>query len=370
MITNNGRQIIAKFLLGQVPNFASHIAVGSGSRPLFTGQSASVSPNIDTLDFEVFRVAILSRGLVKENDVEKIVLKAEMPNDQRYKISEIGLYPGANNPVAGKYDSKVLMTFSPAESWTYVDDQLVSAVPFPNVPIDQSNENANIDGDLDDFLFINSDQNVFNSQQRINRQEPPRFLNRSLMVSGNTANINQNYQILEGSKFLQNSTLNFDLSKNLPDDKIKLAVSVVSRSNNNAAIPDNVRIVVEFINNLSNVSVESPKAVARFNLSSGDIGSNRYNVITRKISQFTTDARFSWANINLIRIYTCTVEDETPTDDFLIVFDGMRIDNVTSINPLYALVGYSVIATDDGTPITKAENTSNYIEYRFGTGVE
>ena len=47
----------------------------------------------------------------------------------------------------------------------------------------------------------------------------------------------------------------------------------------------------------------------------------------------------------------------------------MRIDNVTAINPLYSLVGYNVIATDSGTPITKEENTSNYIEYRFGTSV-
>lgn len=369
MITNDGKQIVAKFLLGQVPTFASYIAVGSGAKPLFTGQSASVSPDIDSLDFEVFRVPILSRGLVKEDGQEKIVLKSEMPNDQRYKISEVGLYPGANNVVAGKYDSKVLITFSPAENWSYVEDQNVQSIQFLNIPIDQGNQNANIDGDISEFLFINSEQSVFNSQQRLNRQEPPRFLNRSLLVVGDSANINQGYIIDSASRYIQNSTLNFDLSQNLPDDKIKLAVSVVSQANNNNAIPDNVRIVVEFVNNLSNISTESPKAVGRFDITSGDIGNNRYQIVTRTISQFNTDPTFSWANINLIKIYTSTLENNVPVDDFYIIFDGMRIDNVTAQNPLYSLVGYNVIATDDGTPITKEENTSNFIEYRFGTSV-
>jgi hypothetical protein len=369
MITNDGKQIVAKFLLGQVPTFASHIAVGAGAEPLFTGASASISPDIDALDFEVFRVPILSRGLVKEGNEEKIVLKAEMPNDQRYKISEVGLYPGANNVVAGKYDSKVLITFSPAENWSYVEDQNVESIQFLNLPIDQGNENANIDGDIPDFLFINSEQNIFNSQQRLNRQEPPRFLNRSLLVAGDSSDINQSYSIDPESKYIKNSTLNFDLSQNLPNDKIKLAVSIISQSNNNNAIPDNVRIVVEFVNNLSNISTESPKAVGRFDITSGDIGSNRYQIVTRTISQFITDPTFSWANINLIRIYASTLENNIPTDDFYVLFDGMRIDNVTAINPLYSLVAYNVIATDSGTPITKEENTSNYIEYRFGTSV-
>ena len=34
MITTNGKQIIAKYLIGQTPSFASHIAVGCGKKPL------------------------------------------------------------------------------------------------------------------------------------------------------------------------------------------------------------------------------------------------------------------------------------------------------------------------------------------------
>jgi hypothetical protein len=369
MITNDGKQIVAKFLLGQAPTFASYIAAGCGPEPLLTGASASISADIDTLDFEVFRVPILSKGFIKENGQEKLVLKAEMPNDQRYKITEVGVYPGANNVVAGRYDSKILITFSPAENWTFSDSVSSSAVPYPNVPIDQGNTSASIDASTEEFLFINSDSTIFNNQQRLNRHEAPRYLNRSLLVGGSTAFVGSSYTINSGSKYLQNSSLSLDLSQNLPDDKIKLAFSVVSRYADLGAAPDDVRIILQFVNNLSNISTEPPTATARFALTSADIGSNRYQVLTRKISQFVTDPNFSWANINLIKIYCSALNSETPDDDYFILLDGLRIDNVTSTNPLYSLVGYNVIATDDGTPVVKAENTSNYIEYRFGVGV-
>jgi hypothetical protein len=48
----------------------------------------------------------------------------------------------------------------------------------------------------------------------------------------------------------------------------------------------------------------------------------------------------------------------------------MRLDNLTSENPLYSLFAYNLLKTDDGYPILKQENTSNYIEYRFGIGVD
>jgi hypothetical protein len=34
MITNKGKSIVGKFLLGQTSSFASHIAVGCGAAPL------------------------------------------------------------------------------------------------------------------------------------------------------------------------------------------------------------------------------------------------------------------------------------------------------------------------------------------------
>ena len=369
MITDDGKQIIAKFMLGQAPTFASHIAAGIGPEPLLTGASASISPTKQSLDFEVFRVPILSKGFIKEDGVEKLVFKAEMPNDQRYKISEVGIYPGSNNSVAGRYDSKLLLTFSSAEPWTYVDDTSASTVPYPNIPIDQGNTAASVNSSTGQFLFVNSDSTIFNNESRQNRQEPPRYLNKSLLVSGSSSFLNNTFTVSSGSKYLENSSVSIDLSQNLPDDEIKLAFSIVSRIANNGSAPTNTRIILKFMNNLSNTNITPPSATAKIDIPGSSIGNNRYQIVTKKISQFTTDENFSWANINLIRIYASTVVSGVPSDEYFVLFDGMRIDNVTAINPLYSLVGYNIISTNDGLPILKSENTNNYIEYRFGIGV-
>jgi hypothetical protein len=47
----------------------------------------------------------------------------------------------------------------------------------------------------------------------------------------------------------------------------------------------------------------------------------------------------------------------------------MRLENVTAENPIYSMVGYDIIKTSDALPIIKEENSTNYLEYRFGVGV-
>jgi hypothetical protein len=209
MITNNGKEIIAKYLLGQAPAFASYIAAGCGARPLATGNTVSISPTKKSLDFEVFRVPISSKGFIKEDGVEKIVFKAEMPTNQRFQISEVGLFPSQSNAVAGKYDSKLLVTFTPSETWSYVLNGSASAVPYLNEALDQNNVLSNISVSQS-VAFINSDATVFNNSSRKNRQEPPRYLNRSLMVSGSTSMIGENFVIGPDSYSIENSNISFD----------------------------------------------------------------------------------------------------------------------------------------------------------------
>jgi hypothetical protein len=369
MITNDGKQIIAKYMLGQAPTFATHIAAGVGPEALITGASASISPDKKSLDFEVFRVPILSRGFIKDGEDEKLVFKAQMPNDQRYKITEIGLFPGANNVVAGRYDSKMLITFSPGEPWTYSNGVSASIVTYPNIPIDQGNLTASVNSSTPEFVFINSDSTIFDNSDRKNKQEPPRFLNRAMLANGAAAYLNSSFVPQVGSRYLQNSNVNIDLSQNLPDDEIKIAFSIIGRYTNSNDTPDDIRILVEFVNNLPNIETEPPKAYAEFSTDSVSVAENRYQVLTKKISDFTTDPTFSWANINLIKIYSSMSNLGVADNNNFFLFDGIRIDNVTATNPLYSLVGYNLITTNDSYPVLKEENTNNFIEYRFGIGV-
>jgi hypothetical protein len=66
MITNIGKTIIAKYLLGQAPAYASYIAVGCGATPLASGDTIGDYSTKTNLDFEMFRVPISSRGFINE----------------------------------------------------------------------------------------------------------------------------------------------------------------------------------------------------------------------------------------------------------------------------------------------------------------
>jgi len=59
MITTNGKNIVAKYLLNQAPEFASHIAIGVGGKALPTSSSVTFASDADSLGFEVARVPIL-----------------------------------------------------------------------------------------------------------------------------------------------------------------------------------------------------------------------------------------------------------------------------------------------------------------------
>lgn len=374
LITDSGKQLVAKYLLGQAPAYATYLAAGVGSKALSQEETILIPPNKNSLDFEVFRVPITSKGFIKEDGVEKIVFKAEMPSEQRYQITELGIYPAASNSVAGKYDSKLLVTFSPTEQWQYVLNGSASAVPYPNEAIDSDSAN-DINNDIEDVLFINSDSTIFNGQDRKDRNEGPRFLNTSLMINGSASFLSETFTPTTNSISLENSNINFDLGQNLPDDKLKIALSLVSKTGVTSANPDAVRIKVEFINNLSGVAIAAPKATLKISLTDADFidefdNVKRYIIVEKTLSQFVKDDNFSWSNVNYIRIYATVIVSNNPSDNYYIVFDGMRLDNLTSENPLYSLFAYNLLKTDDGYPILKQENTSNYIEYRFGIGVD
>ena len=57
------------------------------------------------------------------------------------------------------------------------------------------------------------------------------------------------------------------------------------------------------------------------------------------------------------------------SDDFYVVLDALRFENLNTPNPLYGLVGYSVVQNDTASSIIKSPNTSNYVEFKFAIGV-
>jgi hypothetical protein len=64
-----------------------------------------------------------------------------------------------------------------------------------------------------------------------------------------------------------------------------------------------------------------------------------------------------------------TVQIASPSDNYYVALDALRLENTTSSNPVYGLSGYSVIKNTNSETIVKNANTTNHIEFRFGMDV-
>jgi hypothetical protein len=87
----------------------------------------------------------------------------------------------------------------------------------------------------------------------------------------------------------------------------------------------------------------------------------------RQVTDVPTNVTFKFAS-------TATISDqivdpsgtvEVTSKDYYLALDALRFDNISTVNPLYGLSGYSIIQNADELSIVKSPNTNNYIEYRF-----
>jgi hypothetical protein len=383
MITNIGKNLLAKYLVGQTQSYASHIAVGCGPNPVASdGGSFGDYALKKSLDFEMFRVPIISRGFVNEDGIDKVVLTAQLPTEERYEITEVGIFSAASNPVAGSFDSKNIYSFAETDSWLYQPFNS-PAIEIDSVyaPLDGQSENGIINQTLNVFQ-TNADNRVFTQQARVTRNERCRFLNNIIAIVGNdstlTRNVSGKLDIGSGSKYIRLNETTVDFTKNSPLDELKLAFSVVSKVANSNTVPDNVKILLEF----SHTGLNSSQEYARFEVDIDDLtysagtanqeinfGLNRYVVATKALKDLNKTDNFDWREVAVAKIYACVTENNLPSDQFYVCLDGLRLENITSTNSLYGLTGYSVIKTVGAKPIIKSANTTNYIEFRFALGV-
>lgn len=395
MITNTGKGILAKYLIGQAPAYASYIAVGCGAKPLnseepgFTTEQKLEYSNKKSLDFEMFRIPIISKGYVNENNLTKLVLTAELPTEERYEITEVGIFSAEANPSAGAFDSKTFYLFNQTEGWEQHTNSGITEIPIVYTPLDTENDNV-----ITGQYFINSvlsntpvfhtnaDNRTFTNSNRVNRNERCRFLNNMLMISGSESvlqkNVEEGLTVVSGNHIHKtDSPLSFN--KNAPTDRLKLAFSLINKDGESAEVPDNIKILVQF----SSSDTTSGGEYANFTVdiddinfaegdgeNSSDFSENRYFVVSKELQSLYYTPAFNWSIVNVVKIYASVERNGAVSSNYYIALDGMRLENLTTTNPLYGLTGYSVLKTDGALPIIKAPNTSNYIEFRVAIGVE
>jgi hypothetical protein len=395
MITNTGKEIIAKYLMGVAPAYASYIAVGCGAKPrpnittiasassatalsittvtvantaglwvgakitkisgtgtLSTTQNtivtsinnngtqftispsptvelsgATISIDIDpsekVLDFEMFRVPISSRGYINDNGVNKIVFTAELPSEERYEISEIGLYSAGANPTAGSYDSKTLYAFTDSENWQFNNGSTISS------PVVITNSLTPIGNDISstaDAIQTYSNNTAFLNATRAARYERCRYYNNIIMTRGNSAYLSSNFTVGSNPELLQLTGQTVDFTKNSTSDLLKIAFSIVSVNGDSVLYPDAARVMVEF-------SSSDGSQYAKFNAEAlhtqSNFSTNRYMVVSKRLDQLSYSPNFSWSAVSIVKIYTSTINNYTITTK---AFSSPNVTLTTSVN--------------------------------------
>lgn len=408
MITNTGRTILAKYLIGQAPAYASHLALGVGTTPIGeTGIFDTLEYAVrDNLVFEALRIPISSRGYVyDEAGVANIVFAGELPGDQRYLFTEIGVFSARSNPAAGSQDSKIIYTFSESENWEYHDRTRAASLPLLSEPLNNGLEGSVINPGTDILgreivaFRTNSNNTVFNSDTRSQVYELPRFLDKVLVLAGNMSFIEEYDGLLSIRPTISDTDEGYygehihltgiapNFNRNSAEDELRLAFSVLDKEAGQATRIGGVRIIIEFASSDS----LNPENFARFEVSlqngnvvdgivndglisadAVDFTSNRYFVVKKTFGDLIKSPAFTWNTINSVKIYTMVYDNsgsELPSNDFYVALDGLRLENVTSQNPLYGMTGYSVVRTENAQPIVKEPNTSNIVEFRYGMDV-
>ena len=380
MITNTGKTIIAKYLLGQAPAYASYLAIGCGATPLTTGDPLGNYSAKQNLDFEMFRVPISSRGFVNEGGLDKIVLTAELPTEERYEISEIGIYSAGSNPSAGAYDSKTVFAFTQTENWQHHTEEAAVAINTFSAALDAP-EYDNIIAVADSVFQTSGDNPIFFKSPRVEKYERPRFLNNVILIQGDDSDITineesgaaQDHFVIEpGSNHIHLTGANIDFTRNSPTDELRLAFSLINKDGESATTPENVRIMVEFASTETETAEYAKFEAEVVDDSSGgayDFSTERYFVVTKQLQELYTSANFTWNAVTVVKIYACVIDAGVPSSNYYVALDAMRLENIATINPLYGLTGYSVIQNTGASTIVKSPNTSNYIEFRFSVGV-
>jgi hypothetical protein len=404
MITNTGKDILAKYLVGNVPSYASYLAFGCGKAPLGPTDSFSTAEYAakSSLDFEMFRSPIVSKGYITNNVVDEagdvvldgnnnpvqtteMVFTAELPTAERYEITEIGVYSAGTNPVTSSNQSKSIYTFSNSENWEYHTAASATDIPVHPEDLYKLADGTTPVGALDTSINVvekvfqaNADDIVLDNGTRTGRNERPRFLNNSIFMRGDSCSVygsGENIYVDDDPLSVDYDPTHIHLNGNLIDldkysakDELKLAFSIINKDADSSA-PTDVKIIVEFSTSEGATTQQYARFKVHLTAVDNDFTNNRYFVVSKKLEELDKSSEFSWQAAPVVKVYASAISGGSPSSDFYVALDAMRVENLNSVSPVYGLTGYTVSKTDTGLPIIKAPNTANLVEFRFAMDV-
>lgn len=337
MITNQGRELISKYLLGQAPSYASYISFGCGA-------NSQESADKKSMDFEMLRVPISSRSNLVQGGVNIISFAGDIPLEEQYIITEVAVWSDARN-AATDSDSRVLFAFTSDENWKSKVNDSTAVIPFKEKSLSGEEEPGPIN--VEDKIFAADADNLALVSGR--EGQGTRFLNRTILVRGD----------YDGKIILDGRNIN--LSSNSGEDLLKFAFAMYPKSVD-WATPPQINFTMRFMRD-PNLGVDDDNPPAGSAVWKGTTTTDKFNVVQTKLEDIKESAQgFSWRNTRYIEI-----EFDNFDENWYVGIDAIRFDNVSTPNPLYVMSGYTSVS--DENALTKAANTNAYAEFRFGLNV-
>ncbi len=396
-----------------VPSSTKFLILEAGTGPNTTGTLSTIKPTVQagatisidysaksSLDFEMLRVPITSRGLATENGIDMLVLGAQTPTQERLSITEIGIYSaGTNNLVTGS-QSGMLHTFANYENWELHDATSTSVTNFPTALSSDQGATLNVSSTYP-ATYISADDSVFQNADRTLHQERPRMYDSTLALNGKLSyiqNVDNTTTMTVDSSGIGNiasgirdnrhihllgQTYAFD--QNSSSDEIRVAFSILYKKVPPQILPATpnsdpsyIGIIIEFS---SEANIDTTKrARLKINKSSTDLANSHYFVESVPLSDLEVSGDFAWSSVDTIKIYFSAFTGTAPyiatdlSDEYSLALDAISFENVydEEQNSSYGLVAYSTLgttktiaATNYVVPIEKSLNNSSLVEYKF-----
>lgn len=262
-----------------------------------SGTAATVTDS--KLIFEFARSAITSTAVDYNGGTgatHRLIFKATLDQAAAGKIYELGIYPNVTNTMAGIAQSQVISYGDSTEAW----QEYVTGTGWTTITTTANTTNNRVGADMPQL--------------------------RALTTTG------RKYRL---------TGLGLDLSGYSTNDLINFAFR------NDTANPTAFNI--QFNTDDSNYFTTSP-TIATF---IGSVGAYKTSTLTK--ANFTAVGTPDWSNITSIEFQI--INSGGSTCDFYL--DSIRMEDVDTANPDYALVSRSVL----GSPITKISGTLMDIEY-------
>lgn len=380
--TINGTHLITNVTTN---NFRFNLVASNATNTSLSSLATLSFENKEKLDFEMFRVPIVSRSYsVNENGISQITFSAELPSQERYYMTEAGVFSAGSNPIAVTSDSRMLSTFSSSENWEYHNASNVSEIKAPtseDTPLEIAPAatyggtsyavSTVINPNLNPAFLLDNTDGIFSSSYRANLQhkEQPRMLKNSITVAGNMSAINTTattWTTISGGADQPHIHLTgqtYPMDVNSSSDEMALAFSVIRRYADDDN-PANVYIMVEF----SSEENDANQAYAKMQieLSSADFPalndtSGYYYFVKRKtLADLLRSSNFTWENVKVAKVYVEVIPTTRSITNKALT---SNVATITTSETHYVAVGDTITvsgvdATFDGTFTVTAINES------------